>query len=213
MPIPAHKHGCIYTPHTQYTHVQQIHPCILTDKYSDSLLYTKWSISRVEDILSWCKNKMRHRWTVCLVHLQLLFYMWMIPNGEEDERWVQILESPSLQMWWTSTVLVPICHQSLNDWQQKRQSSRTSSWELCLSCWILNFHITGSGFSSYFNFYMHTWVALCQCLRMHAWCPRKPEESISFPGTGLQGPSCGCWSSNTGLLEEQPVLLTGELSL
>lgn len=80
MPIPTHKHGCIYTPHTQYTHVQQIHPCILTDKYSDSLLYTKWSISRVEDILSWCKNKMRLRWAVCLVQLQLLFCMWMSPN-------------------------------------------------------------------------------------------------------------------------------------
>lgn len=173
---------------------------------------------------------MRYRWAVCLVHLQLLFYMWMIPDGEEDESWVQILRSPSLQMCQGDGQPLFLFPSSYKTWREEPQDGRkTGLWmtdnkkkaviknkfmrTLCLSRWILIFHITGSGFSFYFNFYVHTSVSLCECLCMHAWCPPKSEESISFPGTGFQGPSCRCWSSNTGLLEEQPVLLTGKLSL
>ena len=50
------------------------------------------------------------------------------------------------------------------------------------------------------------------CL-MHAWCLRKPEKGIGFPGTGVtdgREPPCGCWGLNLGPLEEQPVLLIAE---
>lgn len=139
----------------------------------------------------------------------------------------EVTITPNVSRRWTTTVLVPIFLQDLE--RRATDGRKTGLWmtdnkkkavirnkfmrTLCLSRWILIFHITGSGFSFYFNFYLHTSVSLCECLCMHAWCPPKPEESISFPGTGFQGPSCRCWSSNTGLLEEQPVLLTGKLSL
>jgi hypothetical protein len=41
-------------------------------------------------------------------------------------------------------------------------------------------------------------------------------EGVTFPGTGvadINEPPCGCWEMNSGLLEEQPVLLTTEPSL
>ena len=46
--------------------------------------------------------------------------------------------------------------------------------------------------------------------------PGKLEEGVGFSGTGVTGScelSCGCWKPNTGLLQEQQVLLTPEPSL
>lgn len=49
---------------------------------------------------------------------------------------------------------------------------------------------------------------------VHAWCPWRSEGGIRS-GTGV-GDGCkpphGCWDSNLGLLEDQPVCLTTELS-
>ena len=45
---------------------------------------------------------------------------------------------------------------------------------------------------------------------------QRSDEGVRSPGTGVSGgyePSCGCWEPNPGLREEQPVLLTAELSL
>ena len=54
--------------------------------------------------------------------------------------------------------------------------------------------------------------SVCQ---MHAWYPRRPEEGVREPGTGLTGGCdlpCGCWELNMGPLEEQSVFLTNEPS-
>lgn len=48
---------------------------------------------------------------------------------------------------------------------------------------------------------------------MHAWCPQRSEEVIRFPGKGVKDgctPPCGCWESNMGPQEEQPVFLSTE---
>ena len=45
--------------------------------------------------------------------------------------------------------------------------------------------------------------------------PKRPEGGIGCPGTGVTvgpKPSCGCWESNAGTLEEQTVLLITERS-
>ena len=45
---------------------------------------------------------------------------------------------------------------------------------------------------------------------------QRPEEGDRSPGTRVMDSCeipCGCWELNPGLLEEQPVLLTFELSL
>jgi len=51
---------------------------------------------------------------------------------------------------------------------------------------------------------------------MSAWCPWKPEKDTKSPGKRVIG-GCellgGCRESNSGPLEEQPVLLTAEPSL
>lgn len=42
------------------------------------------------------------------------------------------------------------------------------------------------------------------------------EEAVGSPETGFADgcePTCACWKSNPGLLEEKPVLLTSDLSL
>ena len=57
------------------------------------------------------------------------------------------------------------------------------------------------------------------CMSVHRVLPgalRRPEEGVGSPGTGITDgcePPCGCWESNPGPLEEQPVLLpTADLS-
>jgi E3 ubiquitin-protein ligase NEDD4 len=50
---------------------------------------------------------------------------------------------------------------------------------------------------------------------VHAWCPQKSEKAIRSPGTVVTDCCelpCGCWKSNPGPVEEQPVLLTSEPS-
>jgi hypothetical protein len=55
------------------------------------------------------------------------------------------------------------------------------------------------------------------CMQVHhicAWHPWRPED-IRSPGTGVTDGCellCGCWELKLGPLEEQAVLLTGELS-
>ena len=52
---------------------------------------------------------------------------------------------------------------------------------------------------------------------VHAWCLWKPEEGFRSPGAGVIGSyeptTLLFWDSNTGLLQEQQVLLTAEPSL
>lgn len=51
---------------------------------------------------------------------------------------------------------------------------------------------------------------------MKACSPRKPEEDVSSPGTGITDVCklpCGGWQLMLGLLEEKPVLLIVEPSL
>lgn len=41
---------------------------------------------------------------------------------------------------------------------------------------------------------------------MSAWCPKRPEEGIGFPGTGVKDdcePPFGCWTLNPSFLPEQ----------
>ena len=61
--------------------------------------------------------------------------------------------------------------------------------------------------------YIGGWPVSLSVHQMCAWCPRWAEEGVGSPGTGvIDGckPSCGCWDSNTGALQEQQVLLTKE---
>jgi hypothetical protein len=47
-------------------------------------------------------------------------------------------------------------------------------------------------------------------------CPKRPEEGVRSPGTGVTDgcePPCGCWEFNSGRMEEQPVFLTVDPSL
>lgn len=50
-----------------------------------------------------------------------------------------------------------------------------------------------------------------------AWCLSRPEEDVRSLGAAVTDDGCelsqGCWESNSGLLEEQPVLATVETSL
>jgi hypothetical protein len=66
-------------------------------------------------------------------------------------------------------------------------------------------------------------VCVCVCvvilpafISVCVWYPWSPEEGHRVSGTrvtvGCELP-CGCWDSNPGPLEEQPVLLTMVLSL
>lgn len=52
----------------------------------------------------------------------------------------------------------------------------------------------------------------CVCI----WCPKKSEEGIEFPGTGIPDgfePSRGWWELNPDLLHEQQVPLPADLCL
>ena len=51
---------------------------------------------------------------------------------------------------------------------------------------------------------------------IRAWCLQRSEEGVGSPRTGvIDGcePPCRCQELNSGLLEEQPVLLTTKPSL
>lgn len=51
---------------------------------------------------------------------------------------------------------------------------------------------------------------------IYAWCPRRPKEGLRTHGPGVTDSydlSCGCWKSNPGPVDEEPVLLTAEPSL
>jgi hypothetical protein len=55
----------------------------------------------------------------------------------------------------------------------------------------------------------------CMFMHFYAWCPRRPEEGIIPPGTGVTSSYellCVCWELNLGPLEEQPILLAAEPS-
>ena len=48
------------------------------------------------------------------------------------------------------------------------------------------------------------------------WCPWNPEEGVQLPRTGVTDGCellCGCWETNPGPLQEQPLFLTAEPSL
>lgn len=64
-------------------------------------------------------------------------------------------------------------------------------------------------------FYVCLHFCICVCVYyVHAWCPRRPEEGVRSPGTGVTGgcePSCGCWQPHSPLQEELQVLLADEL--
>lgn len=56
---------------------------------------------------------------------------------------------------------------------------------------------------------MRVWPAYLPMHHMHAWCPWRPQEGLSFPETGFTE-GCeqpGCWEFNPDPLEEQPILL------
>jgi hypothetical protein len=68
------------------------------------------------------------------------------------------------------------------------------------------------------NYFMCLGVLLA-CISVYHLCARSPErteKSIRLPGTGIpesHETPCGGWEVNSGLLQEQPVLLTREPSL
>lgn len=48
---------------------------------------------------------------------------------------------------------------------------------------------------------------------VHVWFPPRPEEGSRCPGTrgtDCFRPSCGCWESNLGPLEEQTMFSSAE---
>ena len=63
--------------------------------------------------------------------------------------------------------------------------------------------------------WMVSCLQVCVCVhRMHAWCPRKPEEDTIAPGTGAKDGyelPCGCWELNSGPLDEQTKSLSPAL--
>lgn len=61
---------------------------------------------------------------------------------------------------------------------------------------------------------------ICLCVYLHArrmWCPRRSEEEVEYPGTGLQVVVSGYVGAGnqtlTGPRQEQQVLLRAEASL
>jgi hypothetical protein len=65
-------------------------------------------------------------------------------------------------------------------------------------------------------FYVCGFLPGCLCTVCVPWCPKRPEEGVRSHGTGVRErcePPWGCWESNLGPLEEQPVLLTTDLSV
>lgn len=62
---------------------------------------------------------------------------------------------------------------------------------------------------------MHTRQFFSARMSVHlcAWCLRRPEEGIGFPGTGVTNGCkllCGCWDSTLDALEKRPELLPAE---
>lgn len=57
----------------------------------------------------------------------------------------------------------------------------------------------------------------CMCVHpMHAQCPKRPEEGVPSPGTGVANgcePACGHWKLILGPLQEQHVILITEPSV
>lgn len=68
--------------------------------------------------------------------------------------------------------------------------------------------------SPLFLLYMYECFPSCVSVyHLHAWCSKRPEEGIVFPGTEITDSCeqpCGCWQSNPDPPEEQPVLLTAD---
>lgn len=66
-----------------------------------------------------------------------------------------------------------------------------------------------------FILYVSVLIA-CMYIHIHAWHPRKYEQGIASPRTGVMDgyeTPCGCWVLNLGLLQEQQVLFTLHISL
>lgn len=58
---------------------------------------------------------------------------------------------------------------------------------------------------------MRVWPARISMYYLDAWCPRKLEEGVQSPGTGVKGVCellCGCRELNAGRIEEQSVLFS-----
>lgn len=66
------------------------------------------------------------------------------------------------------------------------------------------------------NFYGVEVLPICMSVRhMHARCPGRPEMSfgsLRIRVTNHCEPSCGCWESKLGPLEEEPLLSAAEKS-
>jgi hypothetical protein len=81
------------------------------------------------------------------------------------------------------------------------------------------FRFPSSG-NFFLNFILCVWVF---CLNVYVytyyvctWCPQRSQEGIISPGTGGKGcsePPCGSWEPDLGLLQEQHMFLTTELSI
>lgn len=84
----------------------------------------------------------------------------------------------------------------------------------CLSCPFFHLPVRvllpHSGFTTsvfFLYFYVCEFLAVCMSMHhiIHAWSPKRPEESIESPGIGVidgyELPS-GCWDLNLGLLEK-----------
>lgn len=91
------------------------------------------------------------------------------------------------------------------------------SWALCLILTTPHAEKDYCSFEFYLFIYLKYFMYMDALLasmcvhHLHAWYPRRPE-GIGASGTGYELPS-GCWESNLGPLEGEPVLLTTELSL
>ena len=58
------------------------------------------------------------------------------------------------------------------------------------------------------NSYSHRFYLFVLCMWVYCHCLQAHQKRASDPITDGCGPPCGCWDLNSGLLEEQSVLLT-----
>lgn len=90
--------------------------------------------------------------------------------------------------------------------------SQTSKDRKRNKCWFKSIHLPIKKCCFYLLSYMYGCFAYMSMNPKCAWCPGRPEEVTDSLRLEFDccGPPCGCWESNPGTPEEQPVRLMTE---